>query len=207
MKNGSFIKGAFVAAAASFALSAAPIAQAGVLTGSSLSGEGVTINYNGDTTGDYGWRVYRHVRPRRRRRRPRGKLSSSGALTFSSTSTTRSPIRATRQRFSKAAPLTLQRGAATRPGQAFRQQFRHGAVERAALRSLPARHLGHSLRYRREPVDRRCRQFGATWQCNNDQYGPGLYCRSWRTPSHRCWLSSSPAATIRTSSRPDLFPA
>ena len=50
MKNGSFIKGAFVVAAASLALSAAPVAQAGVLTGSSLSGEGVTINYNNAAT-------------------------------------------------------------------------------------------------------------------------------------------------------------
>jgi len=43
----AFIKGAFVAVAASLALSAAPIAQAGTLTGSGLSGEGVTITYNG----------------------------------------------------------------------------------------------------------------------------------------------------------------
>ena len=50
MKNGSFVKGAFVAAAVSLALSAASVAQAGVLTGSSLSGEGVTINYNGAAT-------------------------------------------------------------------------------------------------------------------------------------------------------------
>jgi len=47
MKKASFIKGAFVAAAASLALSAAPVAQAGVLTGSGISGEGVTITYNG----------------------------------------------------------------------------------------------------------------------------------------------------------------
>ncbi len=51
MKNGSFIKGAFFAAAASLALSAAPIAQAGILTSSSLTGEGVTINYNGANSG------------------------------------------------------------------------------------------------------------------------------------------------------------
>ncbi len=34
MKNGSFVKGAFVAAVASLAVSAVPMAQAGVLTGS-----------------------------------------------------------------------------------------------------------------------------------------------------------------------------
>jgi hypothetical protein len=51
MKTGSFIKGAFFAAAASLALSAAPISHAGVLTSSSLTGEGVTINYNGANSG------------------------------------------------------------------------------------------------------------------------------------------------------------
>ena len=46
----AFIKGAFAAVAASFALSAAPFAQAGVLTGSGISGEAVTITYNGAAT-------------------------------------------------------------------------------------------------------------------------------------------------------------
>ncbi len=48
MKN---IRGAFFAAAAGLALSAAPIAQAGILTSSSLSGENVTINYNNANAG------------------------------------------------------------------------------------------------------------------------------------------------------------
>jgi len=48
MKN---IRGAFFAAAAGLALSAAPIAQAGTLTSSSLSGENVTINYNNANAG------------------------------------------------------------------------------------------------------------------------------------------------------------
>ena len=51
MKNGSFLKGALFATAASLALSAAPIAHAGVLTSSGISGEGVTINYNGVNSG------------------------------------------------------------------------------------------------------------------------------------------------------------
>jgi hypothetical protein len=46
MQNASFLKGALFAAAASVALATAPIAHAGILTSSGLSGEGVTINYN-----------------------------------------------------------------------------------------------------------------------------------------------------------------
>jgi hypothetical protein len=51
MKTGSFLKGALLAGATCVALSAASIAQAGVLTSSSLSGEGVTINVNGVSSG------------------------------------------------------------------------------------------------------------------------------------------------------------
>jgi hypothetical protein len=51
MKTGSFLKGALAAGVACLVLSVASVAHAGVLTSSSLSGQGVTINVNGVSTG------------------------------------------------------------------------------------------------------------------------------------------------------------
>lgn len=51
MKSGSFLKRALFAGATCVALSAVPVAQAGVLVITSISGEGVTINYNGANAG------------------------------------------------------------------------------------------------------------------------------------------------------------
>jgi hypothetical protein len=57
MKTGSFLKRALLAGAAGIALSATPLVQAGVLVINSISGEGVTINYNnanqGTIAGEY----------------------------------------------------------------------------------------------------------------------------------------------------------
>ena len=51
MKNGSFLKRALFAGAACLTLSASPVVNAGTLTSSSLSGEAVTINFNGSSGG------------------------------------------------------------------------------------------------------------------------------------------------------------
>jgi len=51
MKTGSFLQGVLLAGATCLALSAAPIAHAGILTSSGLSGEAVTINVNGSSAG------------------------------------------------------------------------------------------------------------------------------------------------------------
>jgi hypothetical protein len=51
MKTGSFLRSALLAGATCLALSAASITHAGILTSSTLSGEGVTINVNGSGTG------------------------------------------------------------------------------------------------------------------------------------------------------------
>jgi PEP-CTERM motif len=51
MKTGSFFKGAFLAGITSVALWVAPAAQAGTLIINSISGQGVTINYNGASSG------------------------------------------------------------------------------------------------------------------------------------------------------------
>ena len=51
MKIGSFLKGALVAGIASAGLALAPAAQAGNLVINSISGQGVTINYNGASSG------------------------------------------------------------------------------------------------------------------------------------------------------------
>ena len=51
MKHGSFLKRALFTGAACLALAAVPGAQAGVLTSSGLSGQGVTVNVNGSSAG------------------------------------------------------------------------------------------------------------------------------------------------------------
>ena len=142
MKNGSFIKGAFFAAAASLALSAAPIAQAGVLTSSSLSGEGVTINYNGvnsgttagvftgtfdDGSGPEGifyWCVdiLKHV----------------SFPPFSYTGYTAAPY--------ESPPLTFDATRQLNVDETIHQQFWCCDVRRAALGGIPDRALGRSVR-------------------------------------------------------------
>ncbi|HQR12094.1 MAG TPA: PEP-CTERM sorting domain-containing protein [Casimicrobiaceae bacterium] len=51
MKKMSFLKGAFLAGVASAALLTVPAANAGTLIINSISGQGVTINYNGASSG------------------------------------------------------------------------------------------------------------------------------------------------------------
>jgi hypothetical protein len=51
MKTGSFLKRALLAGAAGIVLWATPVVQAGILVINSISGEGVTINYNGSSQG------------------------------------------------------------------------------------------------------------------------------------------------------------
>ena len=51
MKSGSFLRRALFAGATCLALTATPVVLAGTLTSSSLTGEGVTVNYNGSNGG------------------------------------------------------------------------------------------------------------------------------------------------------------